>query len=76
VIYNHEIREITDRITHFQHQYTNEIRASVHVHVDEKNCMETLLVHGKGETIKKIANGLKRIRGVKHVKFIMTKVEP
>ena len=76
VIYNHEVKEITDKITHLQHGYLNEIRAAIHVHVDEKNCLETLIVHGKANIIKRIADGLEGIKGVKHVKFIMTRVEP
>ncbi len=76
VIYNHEVKDITDKITHLQHGYLNEIRAAVHVHIDEKNCLETLIVHGKAGMIKKIAKGLESIKGVKHVKFIMTRVEP
>ena len=76
VIYNHEVKDITDRITHLQHGYLNEIRAAIHVHIDEKNCLETLIVHGKAGVIKNIAKGLKGIKGVKHVKFIMTRVEP
>ena len=76
VIYNHEIRDITDRITHLQHGFLDEIKASIHVHIDEKNCLETLIVQGKASIIKKIAEGLERIKGVKHVKFIMTRVEP
>ena len=76
VIYNHEIKDITDKITHLQHGYLNEIRAAIHVHIDDKNCLETLIVHGKANIIKKIAEGLERIKGVRHVKFIMTRVEP
>ena len=76
VIYNHEVKDITDRITHLQHGYLNEIRAAIHVHVDEKNCLETLIVHGRASIIRKIASGLEGIKGVKHVKFIMTSVEP
>ena len=76
VIYNHEVKDITDKITHLQHGYLNEIRAAVHVHVHEKNCLEVLIVHGKANIIKKIAERLEGIKGVRHVKFIMTRVEP
>ncbi len=75
VIYDHEVKGISEKITHLQHGYFGEIRAAVHVHIDEKNCLETLIVHGKAEIIKKIADGLESIKGVKNVKYNLTKVE-
>ncbi len=76
VIYDHEVRGITEKITHLQHSYVDEIRAAVHVHVDEKNCLEVVIVHGKAKTIKEIADKLMTLRGVKNVKFQVTRVEP
>lgn len=43
--------------------------------MDKKNCLETLIVHGKASIVKEIAEKLESIKGVKHVKFIMTKAE-
>ncbi len=76
VIYDHEVRGITEKITHLQHRYVKEIRAAVHVHVDEKNCLEVVIVHGKAKTIKEISDKLMSLRGVKNVKFQITRVEP
>ena len=75
VVYDHEAKDISGKITHLQHGYLNEIRAAIHVHVDKKNCLETLIVHGKASIVKEIAEKLEGIKGVKHVKFIMTKAE-
>ncbi len=75
VIFDHDVRGITEKITHIQHHYVDEIRAAVHVHVDEKNCLEVVIVHGKAQTIKEIADKIMSLRGVKNVKFQLTKVE-
>ena len=76
VIYDHDVRGITEKITHLQHSFVKEIRAAIHVHVDEKNCLEVVIVHGKAKIIKEIADRLMSMRGVKNVKFQVTKVEP
>ncbi|KAA0006942.1 MAG: nickel-responsive transcriptional regulator NikR [Thermoplasmata archaeon] len=75
LVYDHEAKGISGKITHLQHGYLSEIRAAIHVHVDKKNCLETLIVHGKANIIKEIAERLEGIKGVKHVKFVMTKPE-
>jgi len=41
-------------------------------HLDPHNCLEVLVVKGKGHDIKKIADRLIGTRGVKHGKLTMT----
>jgi CopG family transcriptional regulator, nickel-responsive regulator len=42
------------------------------VHLDHHNCLEVLVVRGKAATIKKIADELIAIKGVKHGKLTVT----
>ena len=44
----------------------------MHVHLDEHNCMEVLIVKGKAADIKQIADKLISIKGVKHGKLTIT----
>lgn len=75
VIYDHEVKGITERITHLQHRYINEIRAAVHVHVDERNCLEVVILHAKAKIAREIADKLTSLKGVKNVKIQLTVVE-
>ncbi len=76
MIYDHEVKGITDKITHIQHSYVKEIRSAVHVHVDKRNCLEVVIFNGKGKKFREIVDNLSSIRGVKNVRFVFTKVEP
>lgn len=76
VVYDHEVRGISEKITHIQHHYVEEIRAAIHVHIDERNCLEVVIVHGKSTVIKEIADKLNSLKGVKNVRFHLTSVEP
>ncbi len=76
VVYDHEVRGISEKITHIQHHYVGEIRAAIHVHIDERNCLEVVIVHGKSTIIKEIADKLNSLKGVKNVRFHLTSVEP
>jgi len=72
LVYNHEIRELTEILTSLQHQYYKQIISTMHIHLDEHNCLEVLVVKGKSSEIKKIADRLISTRGVKHGKLTMT----
>jgi CopG family nickel-responsive transcriptional regulator len=41
----------------------------MHVHLDHHNCLEVLLVRGKANVIKRIADELIVAKGVKHGKL-------
>jgi CopG family nickel-responsive transcriptional regulator len=44
----------------------------MHVHLDEHNCLEVLVMKGRSGEVKRIADRLIGIRGVKHGKLTMT----
>ena len=44
----------------------------MHVHLDHDHCLEVLVVKGKGSEIKKVADALVSVKGVKHGKLTMT----
>ncbi len=72
LVYDHETRELGDKLTHLQHQYLGLVISTTHIHLDKHNCLEVLIVRGKGKDIKNIANKLISIKGVKHGKLITT----
>jgi CopG family nickel-responsive transcriptional regulator len=72
IVYSHHTREISDVLNHMQHQYYMSIISSTHIHVDEHNCLEVLIVRGKGVDIKEISDRLIGTRGVKHGRLSLT----
>jgi len=72
LVYNHEIRELTETLTRIQHHYVDLIVSTTHIHLDHQNCLEVVIMRGKSSLIKKIADELLSTRSVKHGKLIMT----
>jgi CopG family transcriptional regulator, nickel-responsive regulator len=72
LVYNHELRELADKLTDLQHQDYKSIISTLHVHLDEHNCLEVLVVKGKNKNIKNMSGRLIGTKGVKHGKLIMT----
>jgi CopG family nickel-responsive transcriptional regulator len=72
IVYNHHTRELEHALTDMQHKSFHQIVSTLHVHLDAHNCLEVLIVKGKSQEIKKIADRLIGTRGVKHGKLTMT----
>lgn len=72
LVYNHHLRDLSDKLTEHQHAHHHQIISTLHVHLDAHNCLEVLVVRGKAREIKRIADELTCVKGVKHGKLVMT----
>jgi CopG family nickel-responsive transcriptional regulator len=72
IVYSHDTRELVDVLTDLQHHFYISIISSMHVHLDSHNCLEVLVVKGKGNDVKRIADRLIGTKGVKHGKLTLT----
>jgi CopG family nickel-responsive transcriptional regulator len=72
LIYDHDVRGVSDKLTEMQHKFHGHIISSMHVHLDEHNCMEVLVMVGKAKAVKRISDTLLASRGVKHGRLVRT----
>jgi len=72
IVYSHDTKELTDTLTDLQHLYHQSIISAMHIHLDEHNCLEVIVVKGKAKDIKAIADRLIGTKGVKHGKLSVT----
>lgn len=72
LLYDHDVRGVSDKLVELQHTHHANILSSMHVHLDEHNCLEVLVIKGKAREIGKISDALIASRGVKHGKLVMT----
>jgi CopG family nickel-responsive transcriptional regulator len=72
IVYSHDVRELTETLTALQHRYHKQIISTMHIHLDHHNCLEVLIVKGRGTVIKRIAERLLSTKGVKHGRLTTT----
>jgi CopG family nickel-responsive transcriptional regulator len=72
LIYDHHMRELTERLNEHQHLRHDTVISAMHVHLDHHNCLEVLAVKGRARDIQKLADTLISLKGVKHGKLSMT----
>lgn len=66
MVYNHHKRDLSNRLTHIQHDYYHLIISSQHIHLDHDNCLEMVVVRGKPHKVEAFAKKLKATKGVKY----------
>ncbi|ABR56759.1 nickel-responsive transcriptional regulator NikR [Methanococcus aeolicus] len=69
IIYDHHASDLMERITTIQHDYSNLIVATLHMHMDHDNCMEVVIVRGDAKIIRELTDRLTSQKGVKQVKL-------
>ena len=72
LVYNHHVRDLSDRLTEHQHSHHDRIVSALHVHLDPHNCLEVLVLRGSARDVRRIADGLIGVKGVKHGRLVMT----
>jgi len=72
ILYDHRARGLSDKLTDFQHASGQHlIISATHIHLDEDLCMEIIACKGKAKEIKKLADRLSAIKGVRHGELSM-----
>jgi CopG family nickel-responsive transcriptional regulator len=72
IVYEHHEHELSNVLAELQHQYHSLILCSTHIHLDEHNCLEVVILRGKSARVKHIASALISTRGVKHGQLVST----
>ncbi|MBS7612279.1 nickel-responsive transcriptional regulator NikR [Candidatus Bathyarchaeota archaeon] len=70
IFYDHETRELEESLTDIQHSYRELIISTLHIHVDERNCMLIISVKGESSRIKKLVDEIAGRKGVKQLKTV------
>ena len=66
LVYDHHRKELTDRLVDIQHGALDIVVSNLHVHLDEEDCLEVIVVKGAASRITALADALRSLKGVSH----------
>lgn len=66
LVYDHHVRDLTERLTEMQHALGEKVRSTLHVHLDHHRCLEVVVLRGFADEIRSEAERLLATRGVIH----------
>ncbi|MGQ9545472.1 MAG: nickel-responsive transcriptional regulator NikR [Candidatus Bathycorpusculaceae bacterium] len=69
-LFDHNVRGLEDTLTCVQHSHRDIINSTMHIHLDEQNCLEILAIRGKAQLVKRLTQQLSGVRGIKQIKLV------
>lgn len=72
LVYDHHKRDLQKSMTDIQHDHHHAVIATTHVHLDHDNCLEMIAVRGKARRLRRLADALIGMKGVKHGKLTLS----
>ena len=69
LIYDHETTGLEESLTDIQHLSREIIISTMHIHLDERNCLLVIAIKGEVKTIQNLAQDLISQRGIKQLKL-------
>ena len=71
MVYDHRVKGLEEDLTEVQHHFEDTVCSSMHVHLDEENCLEIIAVKGQSRDVQDLAQQLKTRKGVKQLKLMI-----
>lgn len=76
IVYDHHVRDLTERLTDFQHALGEKVNSALHIHLDHDHCLEVIVMKGPSDELKRAGGKLLATRGVKHGGMEMIAIAP
>jgi CopG family nickel-responsive transcriptional regulator len=66
IVYDHHCKDLVHGITDIQHDYQAIVISTQHIHLDHDHCLEIIAVKGKSAAVRRLADRLRSLKGIKH----------
>ncbi len=70
LVYDHDSSTLAHKLAHIQHENHRAVVSALHVHMDEHNCLEVLVLRGRAQDVLTMGEGLISTRGVKFGRLV------
>ncbi|NLF68824.1 MAG: nickel-responsive transcriptional regulator NikR [Candidatus Anammoximicrobium sp.] len=71
LVYDHHRTQLGERLAQLQHDHTDLIVATTHVHLTHDVCLEVIILRGAAERLQHIAAQLKGLKGIFKGQLVM-----
>ncbi len=75
LLYDHEQRELAERLVGAGHAKHARVLSTLHVHLDHRLCLEVQVLQGQPAELRRYADHLIGLRGVKHGELVLSSTE-
>jgi len=74
LVYDHHSTKLMEKLIGLQHSHVLQTISAMHIHLDEHNCLEVIVLRGRVGEIEKTAENIVSLKGVKlgRINFVAT----
>jgi CopG family nickel-responsive transcriptional regulator len=74
-VYNHHVRDLSERLNAAQHDHHSLVMSTTHVHLDHEHCFENVFLKGPASAVRAFADKIRAERGVSYGSINLITVE-
>ena len=74
LVYDHHRTQLSDRLLELQHQHTDVVVATSHVHLDHNNCLEVIFLRGRAKVVRDFAARLQGLKGIRKGQLVVANI--
>lgn len=72
IVYDHHASDLQETLHNIQHHYIDTVVVSTHIHVNERLCLEVIVLRGEASVVQKVADMITGTKGVRNGKLTLT----
>jgi len=72
IVFSHHASDLQSKLDQVQHAHHDRVISAMHVHLDAHNCLEVIVLRGRSDEIRAIADSILGVKGVKHGRLTTT----
>jgi CopG family nickel-responsive transcriptional regulator len=71
LVYDHHRTQLAERLLEVQHQHTDVVVSTMHVHLDHHNCLEIIVLRGPSAVLRDLGSQLKGLKGIRKGQLVV-----
>jgi CopG family nickel-responsive transcriptional regulator len=75
LVYDHDTRELSDRLVEIGHEHHASILSTLHVHLDHDLCLEVMALRGRRRDLRRLAGQVLGLKGVLHGGLVLSSLD-
>lgn len=75
MVYDHHVSDLPMVLTELQHEYHQEINSTLHIHLNQRQCLEIIVVRGIVHRLRELQQRIQVQKGVFYAELSVTHVD-
>jgi CopG family nickel-responsive transcriptional regulator len=71
LVYDHHKTHLAEKLLELQHEHSEMVVSTMHIHLDHDNCLEVIVLRGRAVDLRKMAAELRGLKGIRRAELVL-----